>query len=141
MDFLIAAHIPQGYVEAEDIRVIFYRKLAAASNPDDVKKVRDELKDRFGTPPEPVENLLKLTEVKLLAERRKIKSILEDEKYINIYFSKDGPLTQEAILDLANRFKNQIEFMRGENFGLRIIKNTVSGSIFIFIKELVVAIE
>ncbi|MFZ5872522.1 MAG: transcription-repair coupling factor, partial [Actinomycetota bacterium] len=54
----VDAHIPHDYVAHERLRLEAYRKLAAVETERAVDDVRAELVDRYGEPPEPVENLL-----------------------------------------------------------------------------------
>ncbi|MFM6973693.1 MAG: transcription-repair coupling factor [Agromyces sp.] len=61
LELPIDAHIPEEYVESERLRLEAYQKLSAASAPaahdDAITLVREELTDRYGTPPHSVENL------------------------------------------------------------------------------------
>ncbi|GLZ34514.1 transcription-repair-coupling factor [Lentzea sp. NBRC 105346] len=58
VDLPVDAHIPHEYVPGERLRLEAYRKIAAAPDAAALQAVWDELKDRYGTPPEPVERLL-----------------------------------------------------------------------------------
>ncbi|GAA0215973.1 transcription-repair coupling factor [Saccharothrix mutabilis subsp. mutabilis] len=58
VDLPVDAHIPHDYVPGERLRLEAYRKIAAAADEDALRAVWDELKDRYGTPPLPVERLL-----------------------------------------------------------------------------------
>ncbi|HEY0641004.1 MAG TPA: transcription-repair coupling factor [Pseudonocardiaceae bacterium] len=58
VDLPVDAHIPHDYVPGERLRLEAYRKLAEAADADALARVREELVDRYGTPPPPVENLL-----------------------------------------------------------------------------------
>jgi transcription-repair coupling factor (superfamily II helicase) len=54
----VDAHLPHEYVAHERLRLEAYRKMAAATTDEEVDAIRAELLDRYGEPPEPVENLL-----------------------------------------------------------------------------------
>ncbi|RZQ63645.1 transcription-repair coupling factor [Amycolatopsis suaedae] len=58
VDLPVDAHIPHDYVSGERLRLEAYRKIAAARDNDELAGVRDELVDRYGQPPAPVERLL-----------------------------------------------------------------------------------
>ena len=137
MDFVIPAHIPAEYVESEEIRVMFYRKVAGAKGREELEKIREELRDRFGKMPKPAENLFELADIKLLAENKKIKSIIEDEKYISVYFSDYTLLSQDGIIDIANKYKDQLEFIRGDKKGVKIVKTKINPPYFPFLKEFI----
>jgi transcription-repair coupling factor (superfamily II helicase) len=57
VDLPIDAHIPHDYVPGERLRLEAYRKLAAAADADGLAAVEEELKDRYGMPPLPVQRL------------------------------------------------------------------------------------
>jgi transcription-repair coupling factor (superfamily II helicase) len=58
IDLPVDAHIPHDYVPGERLRLEAYRKIAAAGDAAALQAVLDELKDRYGTPPLPVDRLL-----------------------------------------------------------------------------------
>ncbi|MFP5334076.1 MAG: transcription-repair coupling factor, partial [Actinomycetes bacterium] len=63
----VDANIPHDYVAHERLRLEAYRKLASAESEAAVDDVRAELVDRYGEPPEPVENLLAVARFRVLA--------------------------------------------------------------------------
>jgi len=140
LDFIIPAHIPADYVQAEEIRVMFYRKLALAKSDEDLAKIKTELTDRFGKIPSPAENLFELSDLKLQAEGKKIKSLVEDEKYISIFFSDEAEVSQNKIIEIAGRFKDQIEFLRGDKKGLKIVKSKIEKEYFPFLRKFISAL-
>jgi transcription-repair coupling factor (superfamily II helicase) len=54
----VDAHLPHAYVPGERLRLEAYRRIAAADSDAAVSAVREELADRYGPLPQPVENLL-----------------------------------------------------------------------------------
>jgi transcription-repair coupling factor (superfamily II helicase) len=65
----VDASLPHTYVPSERLRLDAYRRLAGAVTDDDIAGVRAELLDRFGPLPEPVENLLAVAGLRVLARR------------------------------------------------------------------------
>ncbi|MBX6388561.1 MAG: transcription-repair coupling factor [Frankia sp.] len=63
----VNASLPHDYIGSERLRLDAYRRLAAAATQEDIDEVRAELVDRFGAPPEPVENLLAVASLRVLA--------------------------------------------------------------------------
>ncbi|MET9610682.1 transcription-repair coupling factor [Streptomyces sp. NPDC006512] len=63
----VDAHVPHDYAPGERLRLQAYRSIAAANSEADVKAVREELTDRYGKLPEPVENLLLVAGLRMLA--------------------------------------------------------------------------
>ncbi len=75
IDLPLPAHVPEPYVPDLATRLGLYQKMAALQEPTDVDALAEELKDRFGPWPEPVENLLFMLKVKLLAARAGVLSV------------------------------------------------------------------
>jgi transcription-repair coupling factor (superfamily II helicase) len=67
-----SAHLPLNYIPEPQHRIEAYRKLAQADDKDALESLRAELRDRFGPLPPPVERLLLVTELKLLAGERAV---------------------------------------------------------------------
>ncbi|MEU3918435.1 transcription-repair coupling factor [Streptomyces sp. NPDC029004] len=63
----VDAHVPHDYAPGERLRLQAYRAIASANTEEDIKSVREELTDRYGKLPEPVENLLLVAGLRMLA--------------------------------------------------------------------------
>ena len=71
------AYIPYDYIEDENIRLSFYKKLADAKTEEQLQKLREELIDRFGPIPKEVEELFYVQRIKILtASKENIKGIV-----------------------------------------------------------------
>ncbi|WP_329187446.1 transcription-repair coupling factor [Actinacidiphila glaucinigra] len=71
----VDAHVPHDYAPGERLRLQAYRSIAAVNSEEDIKAVREELTDRYGKLPEPVENLLLVAGLRLLARRLGVSDI------------------------------------------------------------------
>ncbi|KJK57085.1 transcription-repair coupling factor [Saccharothrix sp. ST-888] len=65
----VDAHVPHDYAPGERLRLQAYRSIAAVNSEEDIVHVREELTDRYGKLPEPVENLLLVAGLRLFARR------------------------------------------------------------------------
>jgi transcription-repair coupling factor (superfamily II helicase) len=63
----VDAHVPHDYAPGERLRLQAYRAIASANSEEDIKAVREELVDRYGKLPEPVENLLLVAGLRMFA--------------------------------------------------------------------------
>ncbi|MEK6629345.1 MAG: TRCF domain-containing protein, partial [Acidobacteriota bacterium] len=71
----IDIRIDDSYVPDMAQRLVVYRKVAAARNETDVSGVLDEIRDRYGPPPDAVLNLAEYGRIRVLAERLGLESI------------------------------------------------------------------
>ncbi len=62
----IDAHVPQDFIAYEAARVDLHRRIASASEARELTELRQELEDRFGSIPGPVDNLIFLGEVRTI---------------------------------------------------------------------------
>jgi len=82
LDFLaLSPGIPFNYISEARQRIEIYRKLAQATEPAAVAELEKEARDRFGPPPPPLERLLQVAQLKILAAERGISMIeVKDDK-------------------------------------------------------------
>jgi transcription-repair coupling factor (superfamily II helicase) len=60
LDLDVDAYVPSDYVPYEAARIDLHRRVAAAQKQGELLALADELRDRFGPPPPPVESLIEL---------------------------------------------------------------------------------
>jgi transcription-repair coupling factor (superfamily II helicase) len=64
LELPLDAHLPDDYVERDDLRLDAYRRLAAVRTPGDVEDIATEWADRFGPVPQPAANLLEVARLR-----------------------------------------------------------------------------
>lgn len=84
IDLPTGAVIPESYIENEELRLELYRKLSAARSYAGIRDVQEELIDRFGPIPPPVERLVDLARLRIRAGAAGITSIAEREGEVYI---------------------------------------------------------
>lgn len=87
IDLPIDAHLPHDYVSVERLRLEMYRKLAEARDAARLDEVVVEMTDRYGAPPEPVQNLVAVARFRLLARAYGLTDVSVQGKYVRF-----GPL-------------------------------------------------
>ena len=65
LDVNVDAYVPADYVPYEQAKVDVHRRVAASRDVADLAQLRDELEDRFGPVPEPLENLIALQQARI----------------------------------------------------------------------------
>ena len=79
LELKISNHIPRSYITADRQRMDVYRRLATSSGSEDLDQLEKDLTDLFGRPPRSVRDLLQLAEIRILASRWSIRSIVQEE--------------------------------------------------------------
>jgi transcription-repair coupling factor (superfamily II helicase) len=72
------AFLPRDYVPGQRLRIEVYRRLARLRDPHRLDDFRQELRDRYGPPPEPAEWLLRATEIRLYCVRWQVSAVHRD---------------------------------------------------------------
>jgi transcription-repair coupling factor (superfamily II helicase) len=76
-----SAYIPFRYISDSRQRIEIYRKLAQVTDQAGLRSLKQEMRDRFGPLPPPLELLLRVAEIKVLASERGIAVIeVQDDK-------------------------------------------------------------
>jgi transcription-repair coupling factor (superfamily II helicase) len=65
LDVDVDAYVPADYVPFEAAKIDVHRRIAGAREHAELRALRDELRDRFGPPPEAVDNLLELQRARI----------------------------------------------------------------------------
>jgi transcription-repair coupling factor (superfamily II helicase) len=90
LDFLWdATNLPENYAPESQHRIEIYRKLAQATDKAALEALQKEMRDRFGPIPPPVELLLAVAELKILASERNITVVEVKEDKIMLTRNKD----------------------------------------------------
>jgi len=83
----VDAHLPHDYVPGERLRLEAYKKLATVQDLAGLSEIEAELQDRYGTPPEPVRNLLEVARLRTVARQADLDNIGVQGKFVRF-----GPL-------------------------------------------------
>lgn len=85
IDINVTAFIPDDWVGSKEQKMIEYKRLADVKSVSELDLITAEWKDRFSKMSEPVENLIKLVHLRLLANQANISLIRETESNIRVY--------------------------------------------------------
>ena len=88
IDLGLEAYIPDNYIGDQEEKIEFYKKIKSASAAD-IVQIQDELIDRFGNYPKPVENLLAISALKSEADLAQVRNITKiSANQIKIEFAR-----------------------------------------------------
>ncbi|HET6694308.1 MAG TPA: transcription-repair coupling factor [Pedococcus sp.] len=71
----VDAHLPHDYVPGERLRLEAYKKLASVADEAALAEIEAELVDRYGSPPEPVRNLIEVARLRTVARQAGVADI------------------------------------------------------------------
>ncbi len=120
----VDAYIPDIYVEDADLKIEIYKSIAGVHSLEAIDAMREEMRDRYGTPPQPVENLLAVGRIKYMAQKLMIKTILLKGSYLNIFFGSENRLEGSHLVALASVYGNRLKYVMKKDLEIRLnIKN------------------
>ena len=96
----ISALIPADYISDISTRLIFYKRLVSASNPDEFQSIKAEMIDRFGLIPPPLSDLFEIHKIRLRVEPLGIESIAMTNVTRFIKFRPKNAINPDRIVKL-----------------------------------------
>ena len=99
----VDAHLPHDYVPGERLRLEAYKKLATVTTEEELAEIAEELVDRYGAPPEPVQHLLEVARLRVIARRAGIGDVGTQGKFVR--FGPVESLPESKQLRLERLYK------------------------------------
>jgi len=117
----VPAYLPDSYVSDSEERMDIYRRLSRVRGAEEVAAMRAELLDRFGSPPPPGENMIKLVEFRERAAAAGLDSVEIDTKGVlkAVFDPQDTP-SRKLIAEIVRRFEGRLEFQMEKGFSMTV---------------------
>ena len=109
IDLAMDAYLPSDYIYDSMQKIEIYKKVAVIREPEETDDLRDELVDRFGDPPEAVENLLAVARLKVYGRRCGIEQIAQrgDDLLLKFAPAEADRADKKQIDRLCLKFENR----------------------------------
>ncbi len=104
------AYLPDDYIPDRRQKLDFYRRMTRVERFDEITQLREELVDRFGAIPSPVERLLELAEIKLEAAIWQIDTIFQQDRFLGFRYQN-----RTRIQQLAARHQGKLRIVDEQN--------------------------
>ncbi|WP_028693750.1 transcription-repair coupling factor [Pseudomonas cremoricolorata] len=112
----LPALIPEDYLPDVHARLILYKRIASAADEEGLKDLQVEMIDRFGLLPEPTKNLIRLTLLKLQAEKLGIKKVDAGPNGGKIEFEAETPVDPLTLIKLIQGQPKRYKFEGATQF-------------------------
>ena len=110
IDLDVDAYIPDTYIVNEVQKLDIYKRIAAIENEKERDDMKDELLDRFGAIPKSVDNLLRISLIRVSAHALGMTEIKGRNDRITFLFKADAGVNPKGIPILIGRHKNRLFF-------------------------------
>ena len=101
IDIKISALIPSDFITDVHERLLLYKRISNATSDEELADLREEMIDRFGLLPQPIEQLFAVTKLKLQAEKLGIQKLEANHKVGRITFKPSPNIDPMAIVTLV----------------------------------------
>ena len=128
LEMEISAYIPSDYIPDEGSKMELYERLASLTKEEELSEVDHQLRDRFGPIPLPLENLLRVSRVRLLAEQAGIDRVRLDDRLLVFQIGAEPFFDPERLVLLARRFPKRFK-VREADFYLRLEEDDLGNAL------------
>ena len=120
----VSASIPDRYVPSPEQRMDLYRRIAAIRDENEADELVDELIDRYGEPPRPVNNLISVALLRADAARCRISDLAQKGDKL-IFTLDEFQLEPFSSLCAQEKYSRRLLLMPGDipRFSFRLIRN------------------
>ncbi len=114
IDLDIDAFLPDKYIRNEMQRLDIYKRIAQIRNDEDYDDMQDELIDRFGEIPAPVQNLLRAARLRSLAHEAYVTDVSGNREQIRFTMYGQAPVDPSRIPMLLKPYHGDLKLTPGE---------------------------
>lgn len=110
IDIAVEAYIDGAYLSDAMHKIEIYQRVAAIRTEEQIKRLTEDLTDRFGVPTPPVARLLEVARIKNDARALGVRAIVEKPAGVEVTLGEDHRVTPERLLAAKERFGRQLQF-------------------------------
>jgi transcription-repair coupling factor (superfamily II helicase) len=118
----VSAFIPEDFVVDPHQRLSLYKRLTACNQVGELALLHGEIQDRYGHPPEPVERLLEVMQLRIHAKRLRLASIEVHGPSATITLGPKAAIPDGMVHRLMDRLNKRLRFLSPLSFEIRMPK-------------------
>jgi transcription-repair coupling factor (superfamily II helicase) len=103
VDLHVPSLLPDAYLPDVHLRLVLYKRIAAAKNPEELRELQVEMIDRFGLLPPPAKNLFRIAEFKQSARTLGLRKIDVGPGGGSVTFESDTKVEPAALIRFVQR--------------------------------------
>jgi transcription-repair coupling factor (superfamily II helicase) len=116
----VSAFIPENFVGDPHQRLSLYKRLTACGKVGELALLHGEIQDRYGHPPEPVERLLEVMQLRMHAKRLRLASIDVHGHSATLSLNPKATMQDRAVHRLMDQFQKRLRFLSPLSFEIRM---------------------
>lgn len=115
VDLDVNAFIPAEYIMNEVQKLDIYKRIAGIEMLQESEDMTEELQDRFGNVPKSVQNLLRISLIRVAAHKLYVTELKGKNEQIRIQLKPDAKLKVEGIPGFLKQHDKKLKFVPGKN--------------------------
>jgi transcription-repair coupling factor (superfamily II helicase) len=119
----VSAFIPEDYVSDSHQRLALYRRLASCRQVGDLALLHGEMRDRYGSPPEPVERLFEIMQIRILAQALRLAEVEVrpgPPTVVSLTFDPKAAIPEEGVRQIMDRYHERFRLRTPLSFELQM---------------------
>jgi transcription-repair coupling factor (superfamily II helicase) len=116
----VSAFIPEQYVADPHHRLSLYKRLTACGQIGELALLHGEIQDRYGPPPEPVERLVEVMQLRTHAKRLRLASIEVHGQTAKVVFHPKAVIPETSVHRLMDQLKKRLRFPSPVSFEIQM---------------------
>ena len=142
IDLETNAFIPAEYITNEMVRLDLYKEISAVDTEDGLSELRDELCDRFGSVPGPVDVLLEASLIRSLAHKVYVSDLKQRGKVLTLVLYPQAKLDVSKFGEFVKKGQGKIKLITGANPKFVVtVNNTNEKTIISDVKSVLVNMQ
>lgn len=116
----LPALLPDNYIGDVNLRLSLYKRIANCNNSEQITALKSELVDRFGLLPAATENLLKITQIKLRADKLGISKVEGNVQAIGLEFLPNTRVEPIKVIQLIQQQPQRYQLQGADKLKLKV---------------------
>lgn len=126
VELRIDAYLPEDYVQTELLRVEVYKRIAMVSDEESRMAIEDELIDRFGDIPRPVENLIQIAQLRGATRKLGVSHLFLKPDGLHFRLDEKHMPELSLLFEAITRTDPRFRFEMGKNPGLTLAQRALT---------------
>ncbi|MBJ6137466.1 transcription-repair coupling factor [Marinobacter litoralis] len=129
MNLRIPAIIPEDYLPDVHNRLMLYKRIASVKEEAELKELQVEMIDRFGLLPEPAKNLVRQTQLRLMAEALGIDKVDAGKEWVRLEFGATTPVDPLILVKKVQSSPDAYRLEGANSFRFRLNDDSTNGKL------------
>ncbi|MEP3561023.1 MAG: transcription-repair coupling factor [Marinobacter sp.] len=129
MNLRIPAIIPEDYLPDVHNRLMLYKRIASVKDEGELKELQVEMIDRFGLLPEPAKNLVRQTQLRLMAVALGIDKVDAGKEWVRLEFGATTPVDPLILVKKVQSAPDAFRLEGANSFRFRLNDDSTNGKL------------